>query len=245
MAGLLSAFGGAMQGFGQGMVAEGERKRREQIERMKIQLTDERRAEDRQWAIENRDQARAWKLEDRAQDRAWDIEDRNYRAARSGADRASYRAPTPQEIQTYGLDPNRTYQVNNRTGQISSFGGERDAGGVTYRAPTPQEIETYGLDPNRTYQVNDRTGQISSFGSERDAGGTAAGLTAEEERLIAHVQRGIGDGFYSEDWPAPREELEPALRPDPSRSKPSQPKHGCGTECGAGLRGQRKRQAIS
>ena len=175
----------------------------------------------------------------RQQDQAWDLEKMDYadklkdgnRVSRGGGGggggraAAGYRFLTMDEISQQGLDPGKVYQINEKTGSVSSKGNRAGAASAPAGASTltDEEIAAAGLDPSKVYQRNPKTGKITasgdratdeSYASRIEEGVTAAGLPNLPTDVQARVNQRVRNGEKVEDVLADIETEEVETNPD-------------------------------
>ena len=87
----------------------------------------------------------------------------------------SYGTVTGTDAASLGLDPKGKYQVNNRTGQITTLEAPSDQ----FTNITGDSAKAWGLDPKGTYSINKKTNQVSVISAPGDDFKIVTGTTAD------------------------------------------------------------------
>lgn len=87
----------------------------------------------------------------------------------------SYGTITGTDAANLGLDPKGKYQVNNRTGQITTLEAPSDQ----FTNITGAAAKAWGLDPKGTYSINLKTNQVSTISAPGEDFKVVTGKTAE------------------------------------------------------------------
>jgi hypothetical protein len=87
----------------------------------------------------------------------------------------SYETVTGTAAADLGLDPKGKYQVNNRTGQITTLEAPSDK----FTNITGAAAKAWGLDPNGTYSINLKTNQVSTISAPGEEFTVVTGETAK------------------------------------------------------------------
>ena len=87
----------------------------------------------------------------------------------------SYGTVTGTAAADLGLDPKGQYQVNNRTGQITTLQAPSDQ----FTNITGAAAKAWGLDPKGTYSINLKTNQVSTISAPGENFKVVTGKTAE------------------------------------------------------------------
>jgi len=95
----------------------------------------------------------------------------------------SYETVTGTAAANLGLDPKGKYQVNNRTGQITTLEAPSDK----FTNITGAAAKAWGLDPNGTYSINLKTNQVSTISAP---GEEFAVVTGETAKALGLPERG-------------------------------------------------------
>ena len=189
---------GAVGGFADGIVERNRARAAAALENLKMQRDEIRRQQDHDWKMEEiayRDQ----------------LADGN-RAARKSSGGGGSSAPTyeflsPEDASAQGLDPSKVWQLNTKTGNVTSKGGR---GGAAPEAPSgagsnilsDEEVKASGLDPSKVYQRS-KSGSISSIGDRAtdenfapaiDEALTASGLRNVSPQIRAQINQRVRAG---------------------------------------------------
>lgn len=195
MAGLMRVLGGALQGLGQGMTENGRAMRDRQIEAMRIAREDARRAEDRQWRLEDRQAG--WDRDDaiRLDDRAY-AEQQAEIEHRRGLIRASAGRTAPARFTSTGVDPTtgRQYGVlrDGTTQWLTTPDGEPLMGETAPvefdRYETGADGVRYGIRNGEATPISGPDGQPFMVEAPESTAPAAGGLSVEDDRLLRRLE---------------------------------------------------------
>ena len=87
----------------------------------------------------------------------------------------SYETVTGTAAANLGLDPKGKYQVNNRTGQVTTL----EAPSEKFTTVTGDAAKAWGLDPKGTYSINQKTNQVSTISAPGEDFKVVTGETAK------------------------------------------------------------------